>query len=90
MINVSTVKSETDLDRFIRLRWKIYKNNPHWVPPLIMDQKKFLDPKKGPFFKTGKTEYFLAFETNKAMINALEDLSAQRYKTWRFYERQIP
>ncbi len=36
---IRAVTNKTDLDKFIRLPWKIYKENPHWVPPLIRDVK---------------------------------------------------
>ena len=47
--------------RFIRLPWRIYRNHPHWVPPLIYERKRFLNTKKNPFFTHGEAEYFLAW-----------------------------
>ena len=47
---------------FIKLAWKIYKNNPHWVPPLISEMKKKLNPKIHPFFKHSQVELFVAYE----------------------------
>src|SRR5947208_3669371 len=47
--------------RFIRLPWRIYRNHPHWVPPLIYERKRFLNTKKNPFFTNGEAEYFLAW-----------------------------
>lgn len=45
---------------FIRLPWKIYRGDPHWVPPLILDQKKLLDKRKHPFFLHSSADFFLA------------------------------
>jgi len=45
---------------FIRLPWKIYRNDPYWVPPLLLDMKKLLDRKKHPFFCHSEAELFLA------------------------------
>ena len=42
-INISTVKTQNDIMRFIKFQWKIYKDDPKWVPPLIMDRKKILE-----------------------------------------------
>jgi GNAT superfamily N-acetyltransferase len=58
---VRKVETRQDLNRFIRLPWKIYRSYPHWVPPLIAEQKYVLNRKKGPFFEIGEAEYFLAF-----------------------------
>jgi GNAT superfamily N-acetyltransferase len=46
--------------RFIRLPWRIYRNSPQWVPPLIFERKQFLSRKKNPFFNHAQAEYFLA------------------------------
>ncbi|MDZ7295856.1 MAG: hypothetical protein ONB14_10615 [candidate division KSB1 bacterium] len=57
---VRPVASRRDLDRFVKLPWSIYRGNPYWVPPLIVDVKKLLDRKKNPFFQHSEAEYFLA------------------------------
>lgn len=59
-INISIVQSKNELMQFIKLPWKIYKNDPYWVPHLLMDRKKILDKIKNPFFKHAEAEYFLA------------------------------
>ena len=57
---ITTVKTKKDLKNFIKLAWKIYKDNPYWVPPLLMDIKERLNTKKNPFYKHAEHELFLA------------------------------
>ncbi|MFN2621703.1 MAG: GNAT family N-acetyltransferase [Chthoniobacterales bacterium] len=59
-IEITAVNSNTDRDAFIKLPWKIYANDPVWVPPLVIERKEFLDREKHPFFEHGKAEFFLA------------------------------
>ena len=59
-IQISVVREERDLDAFIRFPWTLYRNDPHWVPPLISDVKKLLDRKHHPFHQHAEVEYFLA------------------------------
>lgn len=59
-IEVRAVSSRADLDRFIKFQWRIYENDPMWVPPLLMDVKGALDRKKHPFHQHAEVEYFLA------------------------------
>ena len=47
--------------RFIRLPWRIYRNHPQWVPPLIFERKQFLSPKKNPFFEHAEAQLFIAW-----------------------------
>ncbi len=42
------------VERFIRVPWYInreYAPSDHWVPPLLMDRRDYLNPKKNPFFE---------------------------------------
>ncbi len=67
MQNLEIKRVETKKDRlqFIKMPWPIYKNDPHWVPPIIADQKEFLDPKRGVFFEHGEAELYLALRDGK-------------------------
>lgn len=63
MISVRKVESRADWREFLRFPWKVYRDSPAWVPPLLSQQKQQLRPESGLFFKdgTGSTAaYFLA------------------------------
>jgi GNAT superfamily N-acetyltransferase len=59
-IEVSQVDSRSDLKAFIKFPWRIYQNDPAWVPPLLIERKEFLDRKKHPFYEHGDAALFLA------------------------------
>ena len=59
-INVTPVQSPADLKAFINLPWAIYRNDPHWVPPLRSDLKKRLDKSRYPFFDHAEAEFLIA------------------------------
>lgn len=48
-------------EAFIHFAWKIYANDPHWVPPLLMDMREKLNEKKHPYFKFGTMQCFMAY-----------------------------
>lgn len=62
---IRPVTNKTDLDKFIRLPWKIYKDNTHWVPPLIRDIRFKLNREKHPFFEHARMELFIAENGNE-------------------------
>lgn len=64
-IEVTTVETGKDLEAFIRLPWLIYKGDPHWVPPLMSDQRKMLDRRANPFFRHARACYFLAWQDGR-------------------------
>jgi len=59
-VEVRPVASRRELTRFIKLPWRLYRNEPRWVPPLVSERRRFLDREKNPFFEHAEAEYFLA------------------------------
>ncbi|MFN8175546.1 MAG: hypothetical protein U0T02_10810 [Solirubrobacteraceae bacterium] len=59
-LEIRPVDGPRDLTAFIKLPWRLYRNEPNWVPPLISDRRRFLDRERNPFFRHGEAEYFLA------------------------------
>jgi len=57
---VRPVAGRRDLNAFIKLPFRIHRDHPRWVAPLIFDRKAFLDRAKNPFFDHAEAEYFLA------------------------------
>ncbi len=60
-VYAAPVRGSRNLDRFIRLPWKIYADDPAWVPPLLVEQRKLLDRDRHPFHAHADVEYFLAW-----------------------------
>jgi GNAT superfamily N-acetyltransferase len=59
-IIIRPISSKEDTITFIRFLWKIYRDYPAWVPPLMMDRKKLMDRVKNPFYKHTDAEFYLA------------------------------
>ncbi len=64
-IQIVEVKSGRDMNRFIKFPFKLYKDDPNWVPPLIAERKSFFDKNKNPFFRYSRVKYFLAKKNGK-------------------------
>jgi GNAT superfamily N-acetyltransferase len=64
-IEVSPVKDRKDLMSFIRFPWKVYRDDPNWVPPLISERLDRLDPEKNSFFSHSEVELYLARRDHK-------------------------
>jgi GNAT superfamily N-acetyltransferase len=59
-VQVREVRSAADRDRFIDLQYALYRHDPHFVPPLRMERRDFLDASKNPFFLHADVDLFLA------------------------------
>ena len=61
-IKIKTVENFIDRWRFATFPWQIYKDDPMWVPPLLPQRMKQLNPQKGTFYNHGEADFFLAFK----------------------------
>src|ERR1700749_4939664 len=58
---VRPIRSRFEREEFIRLPWRIYRDDPHWVPPLLMERREFINPAKQPFYRHGAAQAFVAW-----------------------------
>ncbi|HET9597767.1 MAG TPA: N-acetyltransferase [Anaeromyxobacteraceae bacterium] len=80
-VEVTRVEGALEKDRFIRFQWEIYDGDLHWVPPLLMERREFLDAEKNPFYQHAEVALFLARRGGKVVgrIAAMEDRNFNAY-----------
>jgi GNAT superfamily N-acetyltransferase len=49
-----------EVRRFIRYPYSRYRDDPHWVPPLLMVEKGQFDPRRNPFYEHARVNLYLA------------------------------
>ena len=73
---VRPVDTRAERKRFIQLPWRIYRDDPCWMPPLIMSQEELLGFRPHPFYERSKSRSFLATRGDRdvgritAIVNA--------------------
>ena len=74
-IEVRPVRSRRERRTFLTFPWRVYRDDPLWVPPLLPDRAKVIDPEQGAFFKRGEAEFFVAWRGSRPVgtICAAED-----------------
>lgn len=59
-LEVAAVRTRRERDSFVRLPWRIYAQDAQWVPPLMLERKEFIHPRRHPFYRHGQASLFLA------------------------------
>src|SRR5262245_44099783 len=59
-VQILVVRTAVERREFLKLPYRINRNNPHWIAPLRIAQKDELNTKSHPFYKTSDVEMFLA------------------------------
>jgi GNAT superfamily N-acetyltransferase len=78
-VGVSAVRTQAERTAFIRFPYSIYRGDPNWVPPLEMERRDFLDPRKHPFFDFGEVELFLARRPGGELVGRIAAVKDPRF-----------
>lgn len=57
---IRPVSDRKQLDEFIAIPWSVYRDDPHWVPPLLFEQRQRLTP-KNPLFQHARWQAWTAW-----------------------------
>jgi len=74
-IVIKKVETIQDKEKFLTFPWKVYQDDPIWVPPLLPERRDLLDPDKSAFLKRADADFFLAYRAGDlaGTICAAED-----------------
>lgn len=74
-VDIVPVRTAKQRRTFLTFPWRVYRDDPLWVPPLLPQRAKTIDPQRGAFFKRGEAEFFIAWRDGAPVgtICAAED-----------------
>lgn len=64
-IEIREVKTNSEIKKFVKFPFSLYKENKYWVPPIINDEIKSLMPEHNPAFEQCKAKFWLAYKNDK-------------------------
>ena len=85
-LQVRPVETRAEEKRFIRLPWRMYADDPCWMPPLVMAQEELLGFRPHPFYEKSRTRSFLVSRggTDVGRITAIVNAGhIERYREQR-------
>ena len=69
-IKIRPVSTKADKRAFVDLPFRLYADDPNWVPPLKSDVMATITPGKNPWFEHGEAQLFLA-ERNGQIVGRI-------------------
>lgn len=83
MITVKKVETRSELRKFIRFNYELYKDNPYSVPDLLEDMYATFDPKQNAAYEFCDADCFLAYnEAGKIVGRVACIVNHKANKTW--------
>lgn len=89
MITIKEAEQPAEIKAFVKFPFKLYKNSPYWVPPLIKEETATFDKSRNPALDNAEVRLFLAFKAGEiagriaVIINRIE-IEEQQKKKVRF------
>ncbi len=74
-------RSKSDVRRFVELSFRLYKNHPQWVPPLLGDVRLMLNRTKHPFYEHSQADFFVAVRDGQ-VVGRVAALENRRYNEY--------
>lgn len=62
MMRIEAVNNARTLKHWMDLPWRIYRNDPNWIPHLRQDIEKVFDPKKNKLFQGGQCRRWVLYD----------------------------
>ena len=66
-VDVVAADGRRGLKTFIHYPWPLYRNDPYWVAPLLIEQYRLFNPRKNPFLQHSEIHPFLAKRRGKVV-----------------------
>jgi len=58
---IKPVSNRSQKRQFLAFPWKLYKDDPYWIPPLRANQKEMVGYRYHPFYERNRIQTFLAY-----------------------------
>ncbi len=52
---------------FLNVPFRLYRETPQWVPPIVMEARRTLDRKRNPYFRHSDAAFFIARRKGEAV-----------------------
>ena len=78
---IKKVENKSELKKFIRFNYELYKDNPYSVPDLYEDMLGTFSP-KNPAMEFCEAEYFMAYKDGKLVGRVAAIINHKANKTW--------
>lgn len=80
-VNIVTVRSTQDLERFLDVPHFVHRDHPLWVPPLRSQDRELLSPGRHPFWESARRELFLAVRDGH-VVGRIVALVDEKYNSY--------
>ena len=87
-LKIETADTPRQIEQYIRFPFELYGDYPHWVPPLLMERRDFLNPRKNPVYEYADLQPFLA-RRGETVVGTITAIDNRRFGEFRPAESDV-
>jgi len=80
-VEVVEIRGERDRHEMVMFPWTVYRGDKNWVPPIIKEREKLLDPDRNPFFQRADVT-LLAARRDGRMVGTIAAFINHRFNDY--------
>jgi len=82
-ITIVEVTTKRERKNYIHLPYSLHKTHEHWVPPLLMHEKKYINPRKNTHMSYSKSICFIAYNSGTPVGRVMGIINNKFIETWK-------
>lgn len=82
-VEIRPVESKSELKKFIRFNYELYKDNPYAVPDFLEDGLETFNPQKNAAYDFCEAQLFLAYRDGKIVGRVAAIINRKANETWK-------
>lgn len=87
-LTIEPASGPGDIEQYIRFPFELYRRFSHWVPPLLLERRNFLNPRKNPVYEYAEIQPFLA-RRGPRVVGTITALKNRRFGEFHPAERHV-
>ncbi|MBN1836107.1 MAG: GNAT family N-acetyltransferase, partial [Spirochaetales bacterium] len=81
-VEIREVRDRRQMREFIHFPFRLYRRNPYWIPPLLLDEWNTLSPRKNPAFKHCRVKFLMAYRDGRAVGRVAAIINDKYIEKW--------
>ncbi len=87
-LRIEPANARGEIEQYVKFPFELYRGFPHWVPPLLMERRDFLNPRKNPVYEYAEIQPFIA-RRGRDVVGTITAIKNRRFGDFHPAERHV-
>jgi GNAT superfamily N-acetyltransferase len=87
-LRIEPANTTEQIEQYVEFPFELYRDHPHWVPPLVAERRDFLNPRKNPVYEYAELQPFLA-RSGGTVVGTITAIKNRRFSEFHPAESHV-